>query len=442
MSDKVMKTAVEVTGENQAEVTIEVTAKAFQAAVQEAYLKNRHKISLPGFRKGRVPRQMLEAQYGKNFFYEDALDFIFTEVYEVAIEEHKIDPVSRPSIKEMEEIKGGMRLVVETHTKPIVEAPDYKGLEHTKKDTQATEEEIMQVCKDNLEKNARVISVTDRPAANGDVVNINFEGFVDGEAFEGGKGEDYELVLGSGSFIPGFEEQIEGKNIGDDFDVNVSFPEEYHVEHLAGKASVFKTRLLDIKARELPELDDEFAQEVSEHDTLEEYKAEIKAKIEEAKTANANREIENELAIALSKLVTVNVPVSMIETEVSRMVNEFADSMRRQGLSFESYLQATGMTMQAVRAMYEEQADQVVRGRLAIEAIVKKENVEASDDELNVEFEKLAAMYNMEVEKFLEAVGTVGRENIVEDVKAQKAMELVKSVAVAVEKTEEKNADE
>jgi len=443
MADKVLKTSIENVGENEIKVSIEIAAAAFETAVNDAYLKNRHKITLPGFRKGRVPRKMLESQYGKNFFYEDAIEMIFTEVYEVAIKEHDFEPVSRPGIDELEEIEGGgMRLVISTSIKPTIEAPDYAGLEYSKKDLIATEDEILEVCKDNVEKNARVISVTDRPAADGDIVNIDFEGFADGTAFEGGKAENFELTLGSGSFIPGFEAQIEGKEVGDEFDVNVTFPEEYHAPDLAGKDSLFKVRLLDIKQRELPELNDEFAQEVSEHDTLEEYKAEIKEKIEESKKERADREIENELAIGLSKLVHDDIPRSMVDNEINRLLNEFADMLRAQGASFEGYMQATGMSMDAVRAMYEEQADQVVRGRLAIEAIVKKEGIEITEEEMDAEYARLGEMYRMEKQAFIDYIGETGAENVSDDLKAQKAMKMIRAVAVEVEKAQEDESDE
>jgi len=337
---------------------------------------------------------------------------------------------------------GGIALVISTSIKPTIEAPDYHGIEHKKIDTTATEEEILQVCKDNVEKNARVISVTDRAAADGDIVNIDFEGFVDDVAFNNGKAEDFELVLGSGSFIPGFEAQIVGKEIGDELDVNVTFPEEYHAADLAGKESVFKVRLLDVKLRELPELDDEFAQEVSEHDTLEEYKAEIKEKIEERKRDMANREIENEIAIGLSERVHDAIPRSMVDNEISRLINEFADMIRNQGGSFEGYLQATGLDINTLRNSYEVQANQVVRGRLAIEAIVKKENIQLTEEELDAEFDRLAEMYRMEKDAFVETMGKIGRENISDDLKAQKAMDMIKAVAIAVERNEEEETNE
>ena len=443
MSEKVLRTAVEETGENTINVTIEIAPKAFEDALQQAYMKTRGRISLPGFRKGRVPRKMLESQYGKNFFYEDAMEILFTEIYEVAIEEHGFEPVSRPNIESMDETEGGgIALVISTSIKPTIEAPDYHGIEHKKIDTTATEEEILQVCKDNVEKNARVISVTDRAAADGDIVNIDFEGFVDDVAFNNGKAEDFELVLGSGSFIPGFEAQIVGKEIGDELDVNVTFPEEYHAADLAGKESVFKVRLLDVKLRELPELDDEFAQEVSEHDTLEEYKAEIKEKIEERKRDMANREIENEIAIGLSERVHDAIPRSMVDNEISRLINEFADMIRNQGGSFEGYLQATGLDINTLRNSYEVQANQVVRGRLAIEAIVKKENIQLTEEELDAEFDRLAEMYRMEKDAFVETMGKIGRENISDDLKAQKAMDMIKAVAIAVERNEEEETNE
>ncbi|MDR2167681.1 MAG: trigger factor [Clostridiales bacterium] len=421
--------------ENLVKITMEIEEGNFQAALQQAYLKNRARIALPGFRKGRVPRKMIEAQFGKNFFWEEALEDIFPDMYEAAIKEHTLDVVSRPKIVDFDEKEGGgMILSVETYVKPLFDVPDYAGLEHTKIDIEATEDEILEVLRDNVEKNARIISVTDRAAENGDIVNINFEGFVDGAPFEGGKSDNYELILGSATFIDSFEQQIEGRNIGENFDVNVTFPEEYNPPELANQPAVFKIKLLDIKQRELPELDDDFAQEISEHDTLDEFKAEIKEKLEERKKEMADREIENELAAALSKRVHGDFPESMLEGEINRLINEFADMIQGQGFHFERYMQMTGMTMQSMREMYKGDAEQNIRARLGLEAIARQEGFEASEEELNEEFERLAKFYRMEKDEFVENIGEIGRENLESDIKLKKAMDKVRSVAIAVER--------
>ena len=443
MAQKVIKSSYEVVGENLVQITIEVDGGAFEAAVQQAYLKSRHKISLPGFRKGRVPRKMIEAQYGKDSFWDEAMEILFPDIYDGVLDEHGIEPVSRAKIESLTEREGGgMVLVLETHTKPEIEAPDYKGLEHTKIDTIASEEEIMQVLHDNAEKNVRVFSVSDRPAEDGDIVTINFEGFVDGVAFDRGKAEGYELLLGSNSFIPGFEPQIVGKEIGEDFDVNVTFPEEYHSNELAGKPSVFKVRITDIKQRDVPQLDDEFAQEISEHDTLEEFKAEIKEKLEERKQTMADREIENELAIELSKRVEANIPRAMVENEINRLMREFINQIESQGWDFERYMQMSGMTAQTLRMGYEETALQTVKGRLAIEAIWKKEGIVITPEEMDEEFERLSEFYKMGKEEFIDHIGEVGRENVEMDAKAKKVMDLMKANAVAVEREQTEDEEE
>ncbi|MCL2169864.1 MAG: trigger factor [Defluviitaleaceae bacterium] len=443
MSEKVKHSAVEPAGENQFKVSIEISQEGFEQALNTAYLRNRDKISLPGFRKGRVPRQMLEAQYGKKFFYEDAMESIFTEVYEHVIKKHGFEPVSRPQIENFDDLDGGgVILEILTFVKPEIEAPDYTGLEYTKRETTADEEEVMQILKDNQDKNARVISVTDRKSQMGDGVRIDFEGFVGGVAFTGGKAENHELVLGSGQFIPGFEEQVAEREIGEEFEVNVNFPDEYHAPELAGKPAVFKCRLNDITARELPELDDEFAQEISDHDTLEEYKQEIRNKLEERNTDRVKVEIENELAVALAGRVEDAIPDSMIEHEADRIIRDFADNVHRQGGDFGNYMQATGMNIEAMRVMYQLQASQNVRARLAIEAIVKKEDIQISDEDMQAELERLAVIYGMDKDAFAESIGEDGRESVAMDLKTQKALAKVKEVAIEVEKTKEETKED
>jgi trigger factor len=435
MSEKLQNSVLEQVEENLVKITLQFPESDFEAALERAYLKNRARIALPGFRKGRVPRKMIEVQYGKNFFWEEALEDIFPQTYEGLLKEHELDVVSRPNVVQFEEAEGGgMTIGIEVYTKPIIEPPDYIGLEHTKIDTEATQDEIIEVLAENAAKNARIISVTDRAAENGDIVNLNFEGFIDGEPFEGGKADNHELILGSGSFIDTFEAQIEGRNIGDEFNVKVTFPQNYHSADLAGMPAVFKIKLLDIKQREVPELDDEFAQEISEHDTLEEFKAEIKEKLEERKRAMAKSEIENELAIELANRVEVNLPHPMIESDVNRLINDYVEMIQNQGLNFERYMQMTGLSFAAMRAEYEPQAIRNIKARLGLEAIARKEDIQCSEEELDAEYKRLADMYRMEKEKFVETLGDVGRENVLADLKAQKAMDLMAAAAVAVER--------
>jgi trigger factor len=399
--------------------------------LHKAYLKQRNKISIPGFRKGRVPRQMIEAQFGKDFFYEEALEFMFPVAYDEALKKHNLDVVSRPMIDTFHEVDGGAVIVIQVYTRPIIELGDYSGIEYTAPETTATEEEIMNNIEQERQKNAILTTITDRPAQNGDITSINFEGFVDGITFEGGKAEDHELILGSGSFIPGFEEQIEGKNIDEEFDVNVTFPESYHAPDLAGKPAVFKVKLLDVKYKALPELDDIFAQEVSEFDTLAEYKADLKAKIEKSKEDKAEREIDNQIATALGEMVTADIPEAMIENETENMVRDFANMLQSRGMDFRQYMQMTGMTVDKLRETYTEQAAKNVKSRLAISTIVRQENIEASEEEYDEEIERMAEMYGVDKERLLADIDDDMKKNIIKDIKANKAIKLAKQSAIS-----------
>ena len=440
MSD-VKKSVLEQVEKNLVKLTLQVEAAEFEAALHQAYLKNRDKLNVPGFRKGKVPRQMIEAQFGKEFFYDDALDFCFSPVYEAALDEHNIDPVSRADVISYEGGKEGATIVVQVWTRPQIEVSDYKGLKYTNRDNKATDDEVMAALEQQRQRNVRITSVSDRPAKNGDTVVIDFEGFMDGVAFDGGKAEGHEITLGSGSFIGNFEEQIEGKNIDEAFEVHVSFPEEYHAEHLAGKPAMFKVTLHDIKEKELPEVDDMFAQEVSEFDTLDEYKTDIGAKIEERKTEQNKAEIEDELANGLAERVTDDIPEAMIEQEVRRLINQFAEMISRQGMNLENYMRMTGQTAESVKQMYQEPAEKNVKGRLAIEAIVRQENITITQEELDAEVDRLAEMYQMSKEKFLEAIGDDGLKSVEADAKGMKAMEMIKEHAIGEDRQEEKDEE-
>jgi len=425
--------ALEQIEENLVKLTLTIEPERFEEGLNHAYMKNRHKIALPGFRKGRAPRKMIEVQYGKEFFYEDALDFVFPEAYDAAITHHGLDVVSAPQV-DIEERDNKAIIFAEVYTKPKVEIEDYTGITYEKPDVEVKDEEIDAEVNKDREKNARIIAISDRAAEDGDLTVIDFEGFVDGVPFEGGKGDNFELTLGSKSFIDTFEDQIIGKNIGDEFEVNVVFPEEYHAEQLAGNPAVFKVKLHEIKRKELPDADDDFAQEVSEFDTLDEYKDDIKQRIAKQKESFANNEIESQLLKGLAERVSINIPKPMIDAEVDRMLREFAGRIQSQGIDFSRYMQMTGMDVNGLRMMYQEPATTNVQSRLAIEAVAKKEDISVSDDEYNQEIDRLAELYDVERERLLKSIGSDETSALMDDIKAKKAVELVK--AAAVEKTE------
>lgn len=423
-------------GENLVKLTLTIEPARFEEGLNHSYLKNRNKITLPGFRKGRAPRKMIEVQYGKEIFYDDALDFVFPEAYEAALEEHNLDVVSAPRV-DFEEKDGGAVIFVEVYTKPVAEIEDYAGIAYKKPDTEVKDEEIDAEINKNREKNARITTVDDRAAEIGDLAMIDFEGFIDGVAFAGGKGENFELELGSKSFIDTFEDQIIGKNAGDEFEVNVTFPEGYRAEELAGKPAVFKVRLNEIKRKELPDADDNFAQEVSEFDTLHELRNDIKEKIEKQKNAAAEADIENQLVNALSEKISVDIPKPMIDTETDRILREFAGRIQSQGLDFGKYLQMTGMDVASMRDMYQEQAKRNVLSRLAIEAIVRKEAIGVSDEEYSQEIDRLAELYNIERDKLEGSIGLDEATALKEDIKFKRALEMVRATAVVDESVEE-----
>ena len=378
-----MSLQVEKLEKNMAKLTIEVPAEELEKAIQAAYNKQKGKINLPGFRKGKVPRAYLEKMYGVEMFYEDAANELIPGAYAKAYDECELEIVSQPEINVVQIEKGKPFIfTAEVAVKPEVTLGEYKGLEVDKTSTRVTQKEIDARIQEEAEKNARTIAV-ERPVQDGDEVVLDFEGFVDGEAFEGGKGENYPLTIGSGSFIPGFEEQLIGAEAEKEVEVNVTFPEEYHAENLAGKAAVFKCTVHEIKAKELPEIDDEFAAEVSEFDTLEEYKADIKAKIKEEKNAEAKAKREDQAVEKAIANATMEIPEAMINTQAQQIVDDFARRIQSQGLSMEQYLQFTGMTVEKLMEDAKPQAKKRIETRLVLEAIAKAENIEISDEKFD-----------------------------------------------------------
>ena len=401
-----MSLQVEKLEKNMAKLTIEVPASELEKALQSAYMKQKNKISLPGFRKGKVPRQMIEKMYGAEIFYDDAANALIPKAYADAYDECELDIVSRPEIDVVQIEKGKDFIFTATvATKPEVTLGEYKGLEVDKVSTRVTQKEVDAKIQEEAEKNARTITVEDRAVQDGDEVVLDFEGFVDGVAFEGGKGENYPLTIGSGSFIPGFEEQLVGAEAEKEVEVKVTFPEDYHAEDLKGKEAVFKCTVHEIKAKELPEIDDEFAAEVSEFDTLEEYKADVKAKIKEQKAAEGKAKQEDQVVEQAVKNATYELPEAMVETQAEQMANDFAQRMQSQGLTMEQYFQFTGTTAEQMMEDLKPQAVKRIETRLVLEAIAKAENIEISDEKLDEEIGKMAEAYKMEADKLKEFMG-------------------------------------
>ena len=428
-----MSLQVEKLEKNMAKLTIEVPADDLEKALQSAYMKQKNKISLPGFRKGKVPRQMIEKMYGAEIFYDDAANELIPKAYAEAYDEAELDIVSRPEINVVQIEKGKPFIfTADVATKPEVTLGEYKGLEIEKVSTRVTQKEVDAKIQEEAEKNARTITVTDRPVQDGDEVILDFEGFVDGVAFEGGKGENYPLTIGSGSFIPGFEEQLVGAEAEKEMEVKVTFPEDYHAEDLKGKEAVFKCTVHEIKAKELPEIDDEFAAEVSEFDTLEEYKADIKAKIKDQKASEGKRKQEDQAVDAAVKNAQYEIPQPMIETQVMQMADDFAQRIQSQGISLEQYFQFTGMTADKMMDELRPQAIKRIETRLVLEAIAKAENIEISDEKLDEELAKMAESYKMEVDKLIEFMGENEKKQMKEDMAVQEAVTFL--VENAVEK--------
>ena len=428
-----MSLQVENLEKNMAKLTIEVPASEFEKALQSAYNKQKKSISVPGFRKGKVPRQMVEKMYGPEIFYEDAANELIPTAYEEELKNCDLEIVSRPTV-DIVQIKKGENFIftAEVAVKPEVTLGEYKGMEVDKTSTRVTQKEVEAKIKEEAEKNARTVTVEGRPVQDGDEVILDFEGFVDGEAFEGGKGENYPLTIGSGSFIPGFEEQLVGTEAEKEVEVKVTFPEEYHAEELKGKDAVFKCTVHEIQVKQIPEIDDEFAAEVSEFDTLDEYKADVKAKIKEQKENEGKQKKEDQAVEKAVANATMEIPEAMIDEQVRQMVNEFAQNMQYQGISFEQYCQITGMTLEKIQEETRPQAVKRIETRLVLEAIAKAENIEVTEERLDEEIKKMAESYNMEADKLKELMGEEEKKQMMEDIAVQDAVTFL--VENAVEK--------
>ncbi|MBQ6930142.1 MAG: trigger factor [Oscillospiraceae bacterium] len=417
----------EKVAENTVELEFKVSKEQFAEGITKAFRKANKDIQVPGFRKGKAPRSVVEKMYGEEIFFNDAIDALLPDAYAEAVEAAAIEPVARPEVDitacSKEE---GFTVVAKVVVKPEVKVNEYKGLKATKKAVKVEEFEIDTELENLRDRNGRMVTVEDRAAKIGDTANIDFEGFVDEVAFEGGKGEGFDLMLGSGQFIPGFEEQIVDHNIGEEFDVNVTFPEEYHAADLAGKAAVFKTKLNGLKAKELPELDDEFAKDVSEFDTLDELKADIRKAKEERAQQQAELDVENTLVDAVVASMEGTIPAEMTESRIDEMVRDFEGRMAQQGLQLATYLQYTGMTMEAFRKSFEEQAEQQVKIRLALEKVAEMENIEVSEEEVEAELAKIAEAYKMKLEQVKSFIPAV---EIKKDLAINKAIDLIKANA-------------
>lgn len=428
-----MSVQVEKLEKSMAKLTIEVPAKELDLALDKAYKKNRNKIAMPGFRKGKASRAMIEKMYGAEIFFEDAANILVPDAYEDAAKESGLEIVSQPEIA-VEQIEKGQPFIftATVAVKPEVTLGEYKGIEVESKEAGVTDEEIEEEINKVRENNSRMITIEDRAVEDGDTVTIDFDGYVDGEQFEGGMAEDYSLVIGSHTFIDNFEEQLIGKNIGDDVEVNVTFPDQYQAEELRNKEALFKVKINAIKMKELPDADDEFAQEVSDFDTLDEYKEDLRKKLLENKEAALKREKEEEVVGAIIENAQMDIPDPMVNAQTQQMTQEFAQRLQSQGLSLEQYMQLTGMTPQKMLEELKPQALKRIQSRLVLEAVVAAENIEASEEDFDKEIENMAEMYNMEADKLRDLVGEDEKEQIRMDIAVQKAVDFV--VEASVEK--------
>lgn len=412
---------------NKYELTIKVDAESFEKAIEKAYKKNVKSINVPGFRKGKAPRKMVEKLYGEGVFFEDAINELYPTALAEAIEESKLEVVARPEVdmKTVEKAEG-FEFTAICITKPEVEVKDYKGIKAEKTVKEVTEEDIDKRVDAMRQRNSRLVDVTDRAAMLGDTVIFDFDGYVDDVAFDGGKAEKFSLELGSGQFIPGFEPQIEGKKIDEEFDVSVSFPEDYQAEELKGKAAIFKCKLHEIKAKEMPELDDEFAKDVSEFDTLAELRADLKAKMVEAAEKEASEAVENKLIDVVIENMTAEIPNEMNEARIDEMVRDFEYRLQSQGMNIDTYMQYTGMEMASFRQTFTEQAAKQVKIRLALEKIVELENITVPQEDIDAEYQKVADSYKMEVEK---VKSFIPQDDFAKDLAVNKAIDLIKDSA-------------
>ena len=412
---------------NKAKITFVIDPEKFEESIEQAYKENRGKINIPGFRKGKAPRKIIELNFGKSVFYEDAINIALPELYDAAVKEFELDTVSRPeiNIEDMND-ETGVTVSATVYTRPeiTVDADVYKNAEYTQVDVAVSDDEIDAELDKARNQNSRTVNV-ERPIEDGDIVTIDFEGFMDGEAFAGGKGENFDLTIGSKSFIDNFEEQLIGKNIADDLEVNVSFPAEYHEESLAGKPAMFKVEIKNIKVKELPELNDDFAQDVSEFDTFAEYKNSIKEKLQERKDAEAKGKKEDELISYIIEKTPMDIPEIMIENQADQMVNDFANQITRQGIPFEQYMQYMGQDIDALRQNYMAGAEKQVKGRLLLEAVAKSENFEITEEDMDKELKRIATNYQMPLDKLKEVIRPEDKKSLEMDIMVLKALNLI-----------------
>lgn len=421
-----MSVQVENLEKNMVKLTIEVAEDKVADALKASYEKQKNRISVPGFRKGKVPMAMIEKMYGPEIFYEEAANIMMQEAYPAAVDESGVDIVSQPTVDVVQLEKGKPFIfTAEVAKKPEVKLGKYNGVTVTKVDTAVTDEEVMEALERERNNNARTVTVEDRAVAQGDTAVIDFEGFVDGVAFEGGKGENYALEIGSHSFIDTFEDQLVGKNTGDELDVNVTFPEEYHAEDLAGKPAVFKVKIHEIRAKELPELNDEFASDVSEFETLDEYKESVRKNLQETKENDARRAKEDEAIKKIVEKSEMDIPDAMIDMQVQNMIQEFAQRLAQQGLNIDQYMQFSGMTVDKMKEQLRPEAVMRIQSSLVLEQIVKEENIEPSDEEIDAHLDKMAAAYGMDADKLKEFIGETEKESVKRDVAIEKAVDFI-----------------
>lgn len=411
---------------NKVTLKITVDNNKFEASVNKAYNKSRNKYNIPGFRKGKAPRIVIETQYGKGIFYNDAIEILFPEVYPEAIKELDIDPIDNPDL-DIEEISkdNGLVMVLNVEVKPEFELGNYKGIEIAKVENTVSDENVEAKLQEMVEKNARLVSVEDKALEDGDTAIIDFEGFENGVAFEGGKGENYNLVIGSNTFIPGFEEQLVGKKAGEEVEVNVTFPEEYHSQDLAGKPVVFNVKINDVKVKELSALDDEFAKDTSEFDTLDELKADVRAKLEEEAKNKADAETRNSVVEKVAENTEIEIPEVMVQHQIDNMLNELNYQLQYQGFGLQQLLEMTGRTMEELREERKEDAKKLVKSSLVLEAITKAEGIESTEEEFKAELEKMASAYNMEIDKIEASLRDADKEDIKGQIKIRKTIDLL-----------------
>ena len=421
---------------NKVKISFSVDAARFEEGMKYSYNKNKGQINIQGFRKGKAPRKIIEATYGKAVFYDDAINFVLPAAYEAAVKENDLDVVSRPEIDITAIDDNGVQFTAEVYIKPEVKIEGYKGIEVTKANLEVSDEEIETELKNDQEKNARIVTVTDRPVQDGDIATIDFKGYIDDVAFEGGEGKDFDLEIGTHTFIDNFEEQLIGANVGDDVVVNVTFPEEYGKTELAGKPAKFEVEIKDIKYKEYPELNDEFVQDTTEFESLDEYKNEIAGKLLAQKTQNAKAEKQESILTQLIDKAEMDVPDAMIENDIDMKIDEFSRNIQQQGLSLDMYLEYMGQNLQAMRDAYRPISEKQVKGRLALEAVAAAEGFDVTDQEIDDEIKRIAEQYHMEFDKLKDVLRDEDKKNLVNDLKVQKALDFVTDNAVEVEAAE------